>query len=170
MKKAIFSILSILLVLVFVGVSTTQEAAKKVASSKIKNLKGETVNTETFSNDGKPFVISFWATWCKPCITELKAINEVFEDWQAETGVKLFAISIDDSRSSKNVPAFVKGKGLKFDVYLDENSDFKRAMNVNNPPHTFLFNGKGELVWQHTGFAPGDEEELYAKIKELTKK
>ena len=169
MKKILFSTLTLLLLFAFVSISNTQDAAKKVASAKVKNLKGETVNTETFSNDGKPFVISFWATWCKPCITELKAMNEVYEDWQEQTGVKVFAISIDDSRSSKNVPAFAKGKGLKFDVYLDENSDFKRAMNVNNPPHTFLYNGKGELVWVHTGFAPGDEEELFAKIKEISK-
>lgn len=169
MKKAIFLALAALFVIAFIGQTNTEESVKKVPSAKVKNLKGETIGTETFNNDGKPFVISFWATWCKPCITEMKAMNDVYEDWQTQTGVKLFAISIDDARSSKNVPAFVKGKGFKFDVYLDENSDFKRAMNVNNPPHTFLFNGKGELVWQHAGYAPGDEEELFAKIKELIK-
>ena len=98
---------------------------------------------------------------------ELNAINEVYEDWQTETGVKIFAISVDDSRSSKKVAPFVKSRNWKYDSYLDENSDFKRAMNVNNPPHTFLYNGKGELVWQHNGYAPGDEEELYKQIKKL---
>jgi hypothetical protein len=53
---------------------------------------------------------------------------------------------------------------------LDENSDFKRAMNVNNPPHTFLFNGKGELVLQHNGYAQGDENNLYDEIKKLIAK
>ena len=138
-----------------------------VPSATVKNLNGTQVNTNTFSNDGKPFVIDFWATWCKPCIEELKNIHEVYEDWQKETGVKLYAISIDDSRNSKKVAPFVNGRQWKFEVMLDENSDFKRAMNVNNPPHTFLYNGKGELVWQHNGYAQGDETNLYDEIKKL---
>ncbi|TAL69544.1 MAG: TlpA family protein disulfide reductase [Bacteroidetes bacterium] len=141
-----------------------------VPSATVKNLSGIQVNTNTFSNDGKPFVIDFWATWCKPCIEELKNIHEVYEDWQKETGVKLYAISIDDSRNSKKVAPFVNGRQWKFEVMLDENSDFKRAMNVNNPPHTFLYNGKGELVWQHNGYAQGDENNLYDEIKKLVEK
>ena len=40
-------------------------------------------------------------------------------------------------------------------------------MNVNNPPHTFLCNGKGEIVWQHNGYAQGDENILYSELKKL---
>lgn len=163
MKKTYYLILSALLVLAMNTMNA--QDGKKIANAKVKNLKGEIVNTETFSNDGKPFVVTFWATWCKPCVSELKAISEVYADWKEQTGVKIFAVSIDDSKSSKNVAPFVKGRKIDFEVFLDENSDFKRAMNVNNPPHTFLYNGKGELVWQHNGYAPGDEEELLEQIK-----
>ena len=168
MKKCL-NFLTLMAIFIALAVNTYAQDAKKLPSVKIKNLKGEVVNTSELSNDGKPFVISFWATWCKPCITEMKTINELYEEWAEQTGVKIFAVSIDDSRSSKNVPAFVKGRGIKFDVLLDENSDLKRAMNVNNPPHTFLFNGQGELVWQHSGYAPGDEDELFEEIKKLEK-
>lgn len=140
---------------------------KTLPSVKVKNLKGENVETKTFSNDGKPMVINFWATWCKPCILELNNIHEVYEKWQNETGVKIIAISIDDVRSSKKVAPFVKGRNWKYEVYLDENGDFRRAMNVNNPPHSFLLNSKGEIVWEHNGYAPGDEEILYEQIKNL---
>jgi peroxiredoxin len=101
---------------------------------------------------------------------ELNTIDEVYAKWQKETGVKIYAISIDDSRNSRRVAPFVKGRGWNYEVMLDENSDFKRAMNVSNPPHTFLFDGNGKLVYTHNGYAPGDEKELYAKLKELTKK
>lgn len=141
---------------------------KTVPSVTVKNIGGEAVDTKTFSNDGKPFVINFWATWCKPCLQELNAIHEVYEDWQTQTGVKIYAVSIDDSRSSRKVAPYINGRGWKYEVMLDENSDLKRAMGVNNPPHTFLYNGKGELVWQHNGYAPGDEEELLQQIKKLT--
>jgi thiol-disulfide isomerase/thioredoxin len=140
---------------------------KTLPNVKVKNLKGENVETKTFSNDGKPMVINFWATWCKPCILELNNLHDVYEKWQNETGVKIIAISIDDVRNSKKVAPFVKGRNWKYEVYLDENGDFRRAMNVNNPPHSFLLNSKGEVVWEHNGYAPGDEEILYEQIKNL---
>ena len=113
--------------------------------------------------------IMFWATWCKPCIQELKAVHDVYEEWQDDYGVKVYAISIDDSRNARKVAPFVKGRGWKFDVLIDENSDFRRAMNVNNPPHSFLVDGKGKVVWQHNGYAPGDEEEMIKELKKILK-
>lgn len=140
---------------------------KKLPSVKVKNLKGETVSTDKFSNDGKPMIINFWATWCKPCILELNNINEDYAKWQKETGVKIIAISIDDSRNSKKVAPFVNGRGWEYEVYIDENSDFRRALNVNNPPQTFLLDGKGNIVYTHNGYAPGDEKHLYEEVKKL---
>jgi cytochrome c biogenesis protein CcmG/thiol:disulfide interchange protein DsbE len=141
----------------------------KIPSATIKTLDGTKINANTFANDGKPIIISFWATWCKPCKKELDAIAEEYETWQKETGVKLIAISIDDIRSSVKVKGDVKTKGWKYEVYLDENQDFKRAMNVNNVPHTFLINGKGEIVWSHNSYTDGDEEKLYENVKKLIK-
>ncbi len=167
MKKFI---LSAIIIAFAMSMSMFAQDGKKVPSARIKNLMGETVVTSELSNDGKPIVFTFWATWCKPCLQEMNAINEKFEEWAKETGVRVIAVSIDDSRNTKKVAPLVKGRGWKFDVLLDENSDFKRAMNVSNPPHSFLVNGNGEIVWEHTGYAPGDEEEMYEQIKELLKK
>jgi thiol-disulfide isomerase/thioredoxin len=141
----------------------------KIPSADIKKLDGSKVNSNTFSNDGKPIIISFWATWCKPCKKELDAIAEYYPDWQKETGVKLIAISIDDARSSTKVVTDVKAKAWEYEVYIDENQDFKRAMNVNNVPHTFLVNGNGEIVWSHNSYAEGDELKLYENLKKLLK-
>ena len=133
----------------------------------IKTLDGKTVETSVIQNDGKPIIVSFWATWCKPCNRELNAIKEVYEEWQEETGVKLVAISIDDARSASKVKPHVDGNGWEYEVYLDQNQDFKRAMNVVNVPHTFLINGKGEIVWQHTAYVDGSEEELFELVKKV---
>jgi peroxiredoxin len=168
MKKYL-GLLSIIVFVVFTMTASSKDNAKKIPSVKIKDIAGKTVDTGLLSNKGKPLVISFWATWCKPCIQELANVHEVYEDWQKQTGVKMIAVSIDDSRNSKKVAPFVKGRDWKFDVLIDENSDFKRAMNVNNPPHTFLINSEGEIVYQHNGYAPGDEKKLYEEIKKLLK-
>jgi len=161
MKKIISTLA---LVIAFASFTMAQE---KLPSIKVKDLKGNAVTTSTISNDGKPMVVSFWATWCKPCIRELNAINDEYIDWQDETGVKLVAISIDDARNSSKVRPFITSQGWEYEVYLDENGELRRALNVNNVPHTFLLDGKGNIVWQHNGYLPGDEDHLYELVTKL---
>lgn len=142
---------------------------KKLPSVSIKDVKGQTFKTDSIVNNGKPIIISFWATWCKPCVRELTTISDVYDEWVKETGVKLYAISVDDSRSMTLVAPMVNGKGWDYTVLLDPNGDFKRAMSVGPIPHTFLLNGKGEVVWQHTSFSEGDELNLIEMVKKLLK-
>lgn len=133
----------------------------------LKTIDGTSVQSSAIQNDGKPMIVSFWATWCKPCNRELNTIKEVYEEWQAETGVKLVAISIDDARSASRVKPHVDGNDWPYEVYIDQNQDMKRAMNVVNVPHTFIIDGKGQIVWQHTSFVEGSEDELINKVKEV---
>jgi len=168
MKKVVCLIPFILIA--FLGYSQgTLTKNRQLPSVDIKDVKGNPFNTSKITNDGKPIIISFWATWCKPCIKELTAIAEVYSDWQEETGVKIYAVSIDDARSSSLVAPLVNGKRWDYTVLLDQNGDFKRAMSVGPIPHTFLINGKGEIVWQHTSFAEGSELDLIELVRKLNK-
>jgi len=165
MKKVI-----ILFTAVFIGgVALSQEetAYQKLPSVNIRNLEGETFNTQNITNDGKPILLHFWALWCKPCIKELDNYNDLYEEWQEETGVKIFAISIDDARSTGKVLPFVNGKDWAMEVLLDPNGDFKRAMNVNIIPHTFLIDGNGKIVYQHTSYYEGLEDEVYELVQKV---
>ena len=159
-----------LLTAITLAVAAFTAQAQSVPDVKIKNMEGATVSTNTISNDGKPMIISFWATWCKPCIKELETINEVYAEWREQTGVKLVIVSIDDTRTTSSVAPFLNAKGWEYESYLDVNSDFRRAMNVNMVPHTFLLNGKREVINQHTSFAPGDEDRLFEKVKAAASK
>lgn len=159
------------LVLLAVAALSAQEIELKDFGSfpevNVKTVDGQPFNTKDFNNDGKPMIITFWATWCKPCMKEHDAISEVYEDWVDETGVKLYAISIDNSRSMSKVKPTVNGRGWEFEVICDPNSELKRAVNVNQPPHTFIVDGNGIIRWQHVGYMDGDEHEYIEVVNAL---
>ena len=161
MKKFI-SFLSILLFVQLIS-------AQSLPSVSLKSLDGKTVNTSQLSNDGKPFIISFFATWCKPCLRELNAINEVYADWQEETGVKLIAISVDQAQNTNRVKPLVDRMGWDYEVLLDANSDFTRALNINSAliPVVLIVDGNGNIVDRRTGYTDGSEEHLIEKVREL---
>ncbi len=165
MKKSVVFILAIIIAALSYAQESTQ--GSKLPSVNIKTLEGETINTQTIDNDGKPIIISFWALWCKPCKKELDAYNDNYEDWTEETGVKIIAVSIDDARSTSKVLPFVNGKAWAFDVLLDPNGDFKRAMSVNMIPHSFILDGEGNIVYQHTSYYEGLEDEIFEIVEKV---
>jgi len=159
-----------LLTICLLTTNFAQEKAKATLPAiDIKTLDGKSFNTKNIQNEGKPILVSLWATWCKPCVAELMAINDVYEEWQEETGVVLYAISIDDTKTAAKVAPFVNGKGWDYVVLQDINGDFKRAMNVVDVPFLCLLNGNGEIVWQHTSYAPGSEKNVFELVKKIAK-
>ncbi len=158
-------ILIMMLLMAVVG-----EAQAQLPAVTLKDINGKTVQTDKLSNDGKPFIISFFATWCKPCNRELSAINEVYEEWQEETGVKVIAVSIDQAQNINKVKPLVDTNGWPYEVLLDPNSDFKRALGIQMIPYVLIVDGKGEIVYKHNGYTEGAEEELIEKVRELVKK
>ena len=140
---------------------------KSLPSVNVKTLEENQFNFKNIDNNGNPIVISFWATWCKPCTKELNNIAEIYEDWQDETNVKLVAVSIDDRRSQSKVAPYVNSSGWEYEIYIDSNSDLKRAMGVSTVPHTFLLDKNKQIIWQHRGYVEGDEYELFDEILKL---
>ena len=159
-------LLLILFLALFTNVQTTLAQLPAIT---LKTMDGKTVRTDTLSNDGKPFIIDFFATWCKPCNRELDAIAEVYEDWQEETGVKIFAISIDQAQNINKVKPLVNNHGWEYDVLLDPNGDLKRALGIQMIPFVLICDGKGKIVYKHSGYTDGAETELIEKVRELIK-
>ena len=159
MKKFMFSMLALV-----IGVSASAQTLPDV---KIENQEGKVISTKELA-DGTPMIISFWSTTCKPCIMELNAINDSFYEWLEEVDMKVVAISVDDSRTLSRARAMTQGQGWDDFVCLyDKNQDFKRAMNVAQTPHVFIVDGKGNIVYSHSGYSPGSEYELFEIIKGL---
>ncbi|WP_231373950.1 TlpA family protein disulfide reductase [Aureivirga marina] len=157
----------IILFAFFIAFTSYMSAQNSLPQISLKNLKGETVDIKSLEKDGL-VMINFWATWCGPCVKELNALSEEYDEIVEDTKVKIVAVSIDDARTAPRVNAFVNGKGWPFDVLLDSNSDLKRAMNVGNVPHVFIIKN-GKIVYSHSGYTEGAEYELIEKLEELSK-
>lgn len=162
MKKFSLIVLTILFVQ---SIAIAQVAS--LPSISIKDIDGNTVDTGKLSNDGKPILICFWATWCSPCKKELNTYSEYYDDWKEETGVRIYAVTIDDQRTVNSVKPYVNSVAWDYDILMDVNKTFSQAMGVNSPPHTFLIDGKGQVVWQHVGYTAGDEEEIHEQLLKL---
>ena len=110
-------------------------AQKQMPDVSLKNLDNLSLNVKNdFSEPDKIYVFSFWATWCAPCINELEAINEYYDDWKKEINVEVIAVSVDDSRTLKRVTPLVNGKGWAYNILLDSNQELKRALSITNVP------------------------------------
>jgi cytochrome c biogenesis protein CcmG/thiol:disulfide interchange protein DsbE len=153
--------------ILFLFVSFGLAAQETLPSISLKDLNGKTINTANLAQDGKPTLICFWATWCSPCKKELNNYLDLYEEWQAETGVKIIAVSIDDQRSVMRVAPYVSSVMWPFEILLDSNKQFAQALGVNNVPHTFLVDGTGKIVWQHNNYAEGDEAEVHEQLLKL---
>ncbi len=157
-----------LLFVIFFFVPFAVWAQKGLPSVEVKDIDGNTVNVQSILDDGVPVILSFWYTTCKPCLQELGAINDAYVDWSEEADFKVVAVSTDDSRSSAKVKPMVNGRGwTDFTILLDENSDLKRAMNVQTQPTVFVLDKDGNVVYTHTSYTPGSEEELFDQILKL---
>ncbi|MBR6758724.1 MAG: TlpA family protein disulfide reductase [Bacteroidaceae bacterium] len=161
MKKFLLAVVALVL---------SVSAFAEIPSVQLKDINGKRVNTAKLNNDGKPYIISFFATWCKPCLRELDAINEVYADWQDETGVKLIAVSIDKAQDESKVKPLVNSKGYEYEVLLDPNGDFKRAMGVNMVPTVFIIDGNNNIIETRTQYTDGSEEHLIEAVREALNK
>lgn len=142
-------------------------AQTRLPVAQVENLKGETVSTSSVLDDGVPVVITFWSTVCKPCLQELDAFAEHWDEWQSQARFKIVAVSTDDTRSTAKVRAFVTANEWPFTVLLDKNQDFKRTLNVNAIPHLFITDAKGNLVYSRIGYNPGSEANILKVLKGL---
>ncbi|MDE7402639.1 MAG: TlpA family protein disulfide reductase [Muribaculaceae bacterium] len=153
------------LILTFVVAIAAISASAQLPSVTLKDMSGKPVDSSTLSNDGKPYIISFWATWCKPCIRELNAIHENYPDWVDETGVKVFAISIDEAQNATKVKPMADARGWDYEILLDQSGDFARAMGCQNPPHVVVLDGSGKIIESHSGYTEGSEEHLIELVR-----
>ncbi len=140
---------------------------KTIPDVTVRSLDGKPVKIRDYTHAGKVTVMSFWATWCAPCKRELDAMVELYPDWQEKYGAQVLAISIDDQRQLPKVGPMAAAQGWPFKILNDAGFQLKNALNIQPIPHTILVDQNGNVVYEHTGYLPGDELELEKKIAAL---
>ncbi len=145
--------------------------AQELPNTQIKDLNsGKKVSFNEIIEKDKISVISFWATWCIPCKKEIKNMSLQLDNWKKEVDFNYITISIDESKAEGLARSYALNQGWKFPYYIDPNSDLKRSLSFQNVPFTIIVDKKGKIAFMHTGYETGGENEIFAKIKELSTK
>jgi peroxiredoxin len=145
MKFFLISFLTICLSLSLLAQNEEEITGKKAPNFKLINLDGKYVELNIVSGSG-PILLSFWATWCKPCLEEMAEYNKIYEQF-SDSGFVMFAISTDTEKSIAKVKPYIKSKDYKFPVLLDTNSEAARKYYAQQMPYSVLIDKNGNIVY-----------------------
>ena len=147
--------------LLIVAISYGQE--KNLPQVNLKDMKNKTHSLNELV-EGQVTLINFWATYCVPCRKEMKHLNRINKTY-ADQNVQVIGISIDDSRTVGRVKSMVKSQKLEYTVLLDTEQKLYKNFNTTAMPFSILVDAQGKILWEQTGYLPGDEAQMEAEIK-----
>ena len=142
-------------------------ADERLSAVVLRDVDGKALKLSELVGNGRPVLLTFWATWCTPCKKELNNYLDLYEDWATDYGLQLVAVSIDDARNSAKVESYIKGVRWPYRILLDPNEDMKRILNFQTIPYTLLYDGQGKVVYRHNSYVEGDEFVMDEKIRNL---
>ncbi len=135
----------------------------EISDFALKDVDGRTHALSDYLGD-KVIVLSFWATWCKPCKKEMTGLQELYEK-HADKGLMILSISMDEPEFQGEVRPFVKQRGFTFPVLLDTESLVTSQFNPRrSAPYNLIISRHQKIVWSHEGYVPGDEQKLETAI------
>jgi len=143
------------------------KSGKKAPNFKLEDIDGNYIELKSLLGKG-PVLLSFWATWCKPCVEELSEYKKIYNDLK-DKGFNMVAISTDTEKSVSKVKPFVKSKDYPFTILLDTNSEVARKYYANAMPYSVILDSKGNIVYSHLGYKKGDELQVRKKLEEMLK-
>ncbi len=129
---------------------------------------GEIITSNTLLK-AKPTVVLFWMTTCGPCKREIKALSQKVPQWKTEMDFDIVLVSRDFPKNHSRVWELKNQGTWPFETFIDKERVFGEDMPgaLNGLPQLFLYNEKGDIIYNTRKYRPGDEDKLYNELKKL---
>ena len=150
-------------------ISIPARSQDRLPEVSVKTNDGDYVRLSDYTALGKPLIISFWATYCPPCLEEFSRVSRLYDEWKKEIDFEFIAVSIDDARSSGRVKGLAEMKKWPFIMLLDEKNEAKKAMGYSDIPYYYIADKTGKIIFSHEGYSPGDENIMFQELKKVAK-
>ncbi len=154
-----------LLLLIILVISISFVSAQDKIEFNVETIENEQLVFTEINKKG-PVLVNFWALWCKPCRAEMRHLENLYEKYK-DKGFTIIGVNQDTPRSLAKVKSFVSTHGVNFPIALDPDQEIFQQFNGQSIPLSVLYNSKGEVVYKHVGYLPGDEIELEENIKNV---
>jgi len=161
--------LSLLVSLSLFGMSSTAYAGENAGDFTLPSLSGENISLSDYLGK-KVVLVSFFATWCAPCIKEMAKLNTMQEELGSR-GLQVISISVDEARDKAKVKQLIKRMRYTPPVLLDSDS---KVVNSYNPrkdmPWTMIIGIDKQIQHKKKGFTEGDEVKIREWVEALLPK
>ncbi|MEW6686010.1 MAG: TlpA disulfide reductase family protein [Candidatus Edwardsbacteria bacterium] len=106
-------------------------------------------------------ILSFWATWCKPCQEEIPFLEEIQGKFGLDS-LRIFLVASGEEKQTIEDSVFTRVISLP--VLFDKYSRVKRLYQVENLPTLFIIDREGTIRWIKTGFSEQKKEEMLKNV------
>lgn len=117
------------------------------AASFLEPLDGPKIPFEQLK--GKWVLINFWASWCEPCLAEIKTLNHFYKKHQDQ--VQLFAVNVDDASEQEQLQLAKHFRLIYPSLLASATYSFIGQHSISAVPATFVFSPQGTFKTVHYG-------------------
>jgi peroxiredoxin len=167
-KRILLSFSGYFLFFLFVSCPEARSQAK-LPAVELKSIDGEEIRLSDYTALNKILVVSFWATYCPPCLEEFSRVSNLYASWKKEVDFEFIAVSIDDNKTSGRIKGMAEAKKWPFIMLIDEMKAAKSALSYSDIPYYYITDRKGNIVFSHEGYSPGDEKTMFVELKKAAK-
>ncbi|MEB8433749.1 TlpA disulfide reductase family protein [Cocleimonas sp. KMM 6892] len=129
----------------------------------LTDLSGKPHNLTDYHD--KIIVVSFWASWCRPCIEEMPSLVKLKEKYKQD--LEILAVNVRED--TEVIQAFTQTMGINFPILKDSDSSVTEAWKVYVYPSNFIVDKTGKLSFAATGAMDWQEPEIESVINGLIK-